>query len=98
DFAGPKALRAEGKWLKEHGAQVTAFYLSNVEQYLTRNGVWSSFCSNFSQLPLTEKSTFIYSDQGGGGGGRGGGLSSRFRPILPDTKQCGFSSQPLGFG
>ena len=31
DFAGPKALRAVGAFLKARGATVTAFYVSNVE-------------------------------------------------------------------
>src|SRR5262249_45038117 len=34
DFAGPKAIRAVASYLKQHDAFVTAFYLSNVEQYL----------------------------------------------------------------
>jgi hypothetical protein len=94
DFAGPKAIRAVGKYLKEQGASVTAFYLSNVEQYLTQNGVWQAFCNNVSSLPLTEESTFIFSaggGRGGGGGGRGGGLDSQYRRILPDIKAYGCS-------
>src|SRR5580704_10434112 len=38
DFGGPKAIRTIGKYLKDHGAVVSAFYLSNVEQYLNRAG------------------------------------------------------------
>jgi hypothetical protein len=87
DFAGPKALRAEGKWLKEHGATVSAFYLSNVEQYLQRNGVWNSFCGNVAALPLDEASTFIRSGQGGYGGA--GGLQSSLGAMLAETKGCG---------
>src|SRR5262249_27432289 len=34
DFAGPKAIRAVGDYLRERGATVSVFYLSNVEQYL----------------------------------------------------------------
>ncbi len=34
DFAGPKAIRGVGSYLRDHNATVTAFYLSNVEQYL----------------------------------------------------------------
>ena len=34
NFAGPKALRAVGKYVRDHGATVAAMYLSNVEQYL----------------------------------------------------------------
>jgi hypothetical protein len=59
DFAGPKALRAVGAYLKARGATVTAFYVSNVEDYLRRNGVWSRFCENVASLPLDAASTFI---------------------------------------
>ena len=38
DFGGPKALRSVGRYLKSHGATVTAFYTSNVEQYLVSAG------------------------------------------------------------
>ena len=35
------------------------FYVSNVEQYLQRNGVWSSFCANVASMPLGTNSVFI---------------------------------------
>jgi len=87
DFAGPKAIRSVGRYLKDKdpGATVSAFYLSNVEQYLNQGGLWMAFCNNISTLPLTDTSTFIYS-QGGGGGGGGGGLNSWYRPMLADVK------------
>jgi hypothetical protein len=84
DFAGPKAIRSVGRFLKDRAATVMAFYLSNVEQYLSQTGSWQSFCNNVASLPLTEQSTFIYS-QGGSGGG-GGGLGSWYRPMLADVK------------
>jgi len=34
DFAGDKALRSVGRFLRQHGATVGAFYTSNVESYL----------------------------------------------------------------
>jgi hypothetical protein len=76
DFGGPKAIRAAGQYARDHGATVTAFYLSNVEQYLfqgngNQNGGWKSFYENVSTLPLDATSTFIRSR---GGGGRGGGF------------------------
>jgi len=61
DFAGPKALRAVGDWIRERGAHVTTFYTSNVEQYLFQNRVWDVFAANVSGMPLNETSTFIRS-------------------------------------
>jgi hypothetical protein len=87
NFAGPKALRAVGRYLKEHGATVTAFYLSNVEQYLYQDGLWNGFCGNIASLPLDERSTFIRSQQGGGGG-PGGGLVNSLGSMLNETRTC----------
>lgn len=67
DFAGPKALRAVGAWLEQHSAVVTAFYVSNVEQYLHRGGVWARFCENVAALPLDDHSTFIRPSSSGFG-------------------------------
>jgi hypothetical protein len=64
NFSGPKALRAIGTWLRDHNAKVAAYYLSNVEDYLNRDGSWMNFCQNASTLPLDEKSTFIRSGAG----------------------------------
>jgi len=61
DFAGPKAIRAVGRYLKDKGATVSAFYLSNVEEYLVQGGVWRDFCANVATLPLDDASTFIRS-------------------------------------
>jgi hypothetical protein len=88
DFAGPKALREVGRYIRDHGATVTAFYLSNVEQYLQRNGVWMQFCANVATLPLTPQSTFIRSQQGGGGGG-GSGLVNQLGAMQAETSGCG---------
>ena len=65
DFAGAKALRAVGTYLKGKGALVSAFYLSNVEEYLRQNGVWLDFCANVSELPRDPTSTFIRSTRSG---------------------------------
>ena len=45
DFGGPKAIRTVGQYLKDHDAKVTAFYLSNVEQYLFQDNAWRRFYS-----------------------------------------------------
>jgi hypothetical protein len=62
DFAGEKALRAAGQYVKEHGATVTAFYTSNVEQYLFQDAdAWKRFLANVATFPFDAKSTFIRS-------------------------------------
>ena len=57
NFAGPKALRAVGRYLKEREAVVSAFYLSNVEQYLSREGTLVQLLCNVGTLPLDASST-----------------------------------------
>ena len=64
NFAGPKAIRAIGSYLRGRNAAVTAFYLSNVEDYLgleriPKNGEWSVFCENAAALPRDARSVFI---------------------------------------
>jgi hypothetical protein len=64
DFAGKKALRAVGDFLKKNGFTVTAFYTSNVEQYLFQNEVFAGFVDNVRALPIDERSLFIRSATG----------------------------------
>jgi hypothetical protein len=59
DFAGPKTVRAVGKYVQEHGASVNVFYVSNVESYL--NSFRARFCANVATLPLDDLSVFIRS-------------------------------------
>jgi hypothetical protein len=59
DFAGPRALRAIGSYLKDHGGVVRAFYVSNVEQYLFSDGVHKEFYANAGTLPVDTRSIFI---------------------------------------
>ena len=61
NFAGPKAIRAVASFLRDRHAVVSAFYLSNVEQYLNMDGLWATFCSNVATLPLDDSSRFIRS-------------------------------------
>ena len=79
DFAGSKALRAVGAYLKRQDATVSAFYLSNVEQYLRLERVWGAFCNNAARLPIDAASIFIRP------GGRG---TSWFGSIAMETKGC----------
>jgi len=62
DFAGPKTLRSIGRYLKDHGATLSAFYTSNVEQYLFEQGDdWKHFLTNVAAFPLDASSAFIRS-------------------------------------
>jgi len=91
DFGGPRAIRAIARYLKANGATVSAFYLSNVEQYLYQDGKWETFCRNVATLPLDSGSTFIRSESGFGGGFRrfGPGFVSSLSQITTDLKACG---------
>jgi hypothetical protein len=59
DFGGPKAIRAIGAYLHKQGGTVSAFYLSNVEQYLFQDGKQRAFYDNVATLPLNDASVFI---------------------------------------
>ena len=61
NFGGPKALRAVGKYIRDHHEVVTTFYVSNVEQYLFQDGIWPDFYQNVATLPVDDASTFVRS-------------------------------------
>ncbi len=88
DFAGSKAIRAVGEYLRRNGATVSVFYVSNVEEYLRQDGVWSSFCANVASLPLDEASTFVRSIRGRTAAGQFT-LDSELAPIAPAVRGCG---------
>ena len=77
NFSGDKTLRAVGRYVKDRGAVVTAFYTSNVEQYLFQQGDdWQRFYANVALLPMDSTSTFIRSLSNGNG----------FRPGSPNSR------------
>jgi len=89
DFGGSKAIRGVAKYLKSIDAKVSAFYLSNVEQYLSQDGKIAAFLTNVGTLPLDESSTFIRSGSGlgfGGFGRRGGNLGSELGSMLDESR------------
>jgi hypothetical protein len=87
NFSGPRAIRAVGQYLKDNGATVSVFYVSNVEEYLRQDGVWPSFCGNVASLPIDETSTFIRSVRGRTAAGLFT-LNSELAPIAPAVKDC----------
>jgi hypothetical protein len=61
DFSGPKALAAIGRFLGDRNERVSAFYASNVEFYLFRNGAFPRFMANLGQLPRAQNAVIIRS-------------------------------------
>jgi len=59
DFAGAKALASVANYLRQHHYTVSAFYTSNVEEYLYDGKVFGRFEANVAQLPLSDHSVFI---------------------------------------
>ena len=87
NFAGPRAIRAVGQYLKERSATVSVFYVSNVEEYLEQDGILPAFCANVAALPLGPASTFIRSVRGRTSAGLFM-LTSHLIPIAPMTGAC----------
>jgi hypothetical protein len=85
DFGGPKAIQVVGKYLKDNGVLVAAFYLSNVEQYLQQDGKWNSFCRSFATLPADDTSTFIRTTRGAPGPSS---LNPLLGNIAAEAKTC----------
>jgi hypothetical protein len=88
DFAGPQALRAIGEYVREHGATVGVFYVSNVEQYLAQGGGWDRFCANVASMPLDESSTFIRSRRAGTRAFGGPMFTSQVGRMAVETRAC----------
>jgi hypothetical protein len=66
DFAGDRALPGIAAYLAREKIPVSAFYTSNVEQYLLEPQVWAKWARNVAALPVDDRSLFIraYLDQG----------------------------------
>jgi hypothetical protein len=61
DFGGTRALKAVGRYLHEINERVSAFYVSNVEFYLVRQGKFEQFIENLKSLPIDDRSVIIRS-------------------------------------
>jgi hypothetical protein len=61
DLAGPQALAAVARFLSDRKAQVSAFYVSNVEFYLFRQGSFARFVNNVARMPRRDGSVIIRS-------------------------------------
>ena len=66
DFGGTKALAAVGGYLRKNGYTLSAFYTSNVEQFLFDGSAFPNFVANVRKMPINGKSLFIRSARMGG--------------------------------
>ena len=57
DFGGTKALRMAGQYLRDHGALLNVFYVSNVEDYI--GGVWTQYVNNIASFPMDASSMLV---------------------------------------
>lgn len=61
DLSGTQALKAIGQYVAESKEKVSAFYVSNIEFYLQRQGTFDKFVENLKLLPIDERSVIIRS-------------------------------------
>ncbi|MEK6409761.1 MAG: hypothetical protein AABN34_22785 [Acidobacteriota bacterium] len=61
DLSGPQAVKAIGQYTAEIKERVSAFYVSNVEFYLQRQGTFDKFVENLKALPIDNRSVIIRS-------------------------------------
>jgi hypothetical protein len=67
DISGTQAMGRIAETIAARGSRVSAFYLSNVETYLYRNGQWEQFLDNIARLPRDDRSVAIRSIFSGAG-------------------------------
>jgi len=61
DLSGSQAMAAVARFLEQRRLTVSAFYTSNVEQYLLRDGSFVPFTRNLAALPHDARSVIIRS-------------------------------------
>jgi hypothetical protein len=86
NFGGPKAIRAVADYIKSREMTVSAFYLSNVEQYLNQDSIWNNFICSVATLPLDDTSTFIRTTRNAPG--PGGSLNPELGNMATEVKAC----------
>jgi catechol 2,3-dioxygenase-like lactoylglutathione lyase family enzyme len=85
---GPTALAAIGRLLTDRGERLSAFYTSNVEFYLFRDGTFPRFAANVARIPHAERALIIRSVFGSGGFA-GGGSTSHVQPVAEFLAKVG---------
>lgn len=66
DLSGPVAMKAIAGYLRERNLPVSAFYVSNVEMYLFRQGSFPRYAENVRALPALPNAVIVRSSFGRG--------------------------------
>jgi hypothetical protein len=89
NFGGSKALKAIAQYVTKQKKTVSAFYVSNVEQYLFRNRTdWQHWIENVKALPITDTSVIIRWTHSAGMYQRNG---NTYPPVFPNSWMQGTS-------
>ena len=83
DLSGPQAMKAIGQYIAEIKEHVSAFYVSNVEFYLNRQGTYDKFIENVKSFPIDNRSLIIRS------------YFNYYAPAHPQAEPNHFSTQLL---
>jgi hypothetical protein len=83
DLSGPQAMKAIGQYIAEIKEHVSAFYVSNVEFYLNRQGTYDKFIENLKSFPIDNRSLIIRS------------YFNYYAPAHPQAEPNHFSTQLL---
>jgi hypothetical protein len=94
DLSGETALAAVARFLSQSDLQVAAFYTSNVEFYLFRDGRFADFIENLRRLPRLPGSLIVRSvfRSGGAGAARLPGYNSASLTQPIETLVDGYAS------
>jgi hypothetical protein len=65
DLSGPHAVAAIGQLMAQRGERLSAFYVSNVENYLFRDGAYARYVENLKRLPRSDRSLIVRAIFGG---------------------------------
>ena len=65
DFAGSRALAGVADYLGEHHYTLSAFYTSNVEEYLFQDRTFAKFADNVARFTNSDRAVFIRSLRAG---------------------------------
>ncbi len=67
NVAGPHAMHAIADAIASRKLRLSAFYISNVENYVFRDGLFAPYAGNVTRLPRSPRSVIIRSIFSGGG-------------------------------